>query len=163
MSAELTMPKLSDSMADAVIIKWLKSPGEGFRRGDALIEVETDKATVVYEAEDDGTLGAILVPEGGTAAVGQPIAQLGSGNGAPPVVVRLRAGLPWREAVRAELPMDVLTVPLGLVGAAAGYLGTEMGWWAAALVVAPTPLVPELVLVHARRAGALAVTLPPPR
>ena len=64
MSAELTMPKLSDSMADAVIIKWLKSPGEGFRRGDALIEVETDKATVVYEAEDDGTLGAILVPEG---------------------------------------------------------------------------------------------------
>ena len=87
MSAELTMPKLSDSMADAVIIKWLKSPGEGFRRGDALIEVETDKATVVYEAEDDGTLGAILVPEGGTAAVGQPIAQLGSGNGAPPVPV----------------------------------------------------------------------------
>jgi pyruvate dehydrogenase E2 component (dihydrolipoyllysine-residue acetyltransferase) len=79
--SELTMPKLSDSMADAVIIKWLKSPGEGFRRGEALFEVETDKATVVYEAEADGMLAEILVPEGGTASVGQPVAQLGT-NGA---------------------------------------------------------------------------------
>lgn len=78
MSTELAMPKLSDSMADAVIVKWLKSPGETFRRGEALIEVETDKATVVYEAEADGMLGTILVAEGSAAAVGQPIAQLGS-------------------------------------------------------------------------------------
>ena len=48
------MPKLSDSMADAVILRWLKSPGEAFERGEGLIEVETDKATVVYEAESDG-------------------------------------------------------------------------------------------------------------
>jgi pyruvate dehydrogenase E2 component (dihydrolipoyllysine-residue acetyltransferase) len=78
-ATQLTMPKLSDSMAEAVIIKWLKSPGEAFARGEALIEVETDKATVIYEAETDGTLGAILVPEGGTAAIGQPIATLGTG------------------------------------------------------------------------------------
>ena len=76
MAAELTMPKLSDSEADAVIIRWLKSPGEEFRRGDALLEVETDKATVVYDAEADGTLEAILVPEGEAAAVGQAIAVL---------------------------------------------------------------------------------------
>ena len=74
MAADLTMPKLSDSMADAVILKWLKSPGEAFHRGEALIEVETDKATVVYEAEADGTLQAILVPEGESASVGQAIA-----------------------------------------------------------------------------------------
>ena len=74
MGDQLTMPKLSDSMADAVIIKWLKTPGEAFARGEALIEVETDKATVVYEAESDGTLAAILVAEGETAAVGEPIA-----------------------------------------------------------------------------------------
>ncbi len=79
---ELAMPKLSDSMADAVILRWLKSPGEAFARGEGLIEVETDKATVVYEAEWDGTLDAILVPEGGTAAVGQPIATLANGEGA---------------------------------------------------------------------------------
>ena len=56
MARELTMPKLSDSMADAVIVRWLKSPGDAFERGEGLIEVETDKATVVYEAESDGAL-----------------------------------------------------------------------------------------------------------
>jgi pyruvate dehydrogenase E2 component (dihydrolipoamide acetyltransferase) len=79
-ATQLTMPKLSDSMADAVIVRWLKSPGDGFARGEALIEVETDKATVVYEAEADGTLGAILVPEGATASIGQPIATLANGD-----------------------------------------------------------------------------------
>jgi pyruvate dehydrogenase E2 component (dihydrolipoamide acetyltransferase) len=78
MTADLTMPKLSDSVADAVILRWLKAPGDPFRRGEGLLEVETDKATVVYEAEEDGTLESILVPEGGTAAVGQPIAKLGA-------------------------------------------------------------------------------------
>jgi pyruvate dehydrogenase E2 component (dihydrolipoamide acetyltransferase) len=79
---ELTMPKLSDSMADAVILRWLKSAGEDFARGEGLIEVETDKATVVYEAEWDGTLDSILVPEGATVAVGEPIATLANGDGA---------------------------------------------------------------------------------
>ena len=68
------MPKLSDSMADAVIVRWLVSPGEAFERGEGLVEVETDKATVVYEAEAAGTLDAILVPEGASAAIGEPIA-----------------------------------------------------------------------------------------
>ena len=81
---ELTMPKLSDSMADAVILRWLKAAGEDFARGEGLIEVETDKATVVYEAEWDGTLDAILVPEGATVAVGEPIATLVNGDGAAP-------------------------------------------------------------------------------
>ena len=79
---ELTMPKLSDSMADAVILRWLKSAGEAFARGEGLIEVETDKATVIYEAEWDGTLDSILVPEGSTVAVGEPIATLANGDGA---------------------------------------------------------------------------------
>jgi pyruvate dehydrogenase E2 component (dihydrolipoamide acetyltransferase) len=76
------MPKLSDSMADAVILRWLKAVGEEFTRGEGLIEVETDKATVVYEAEWDGTLDAILAPEGATVAVGEPIATLANGDGA---------------------------------------------------------------------------------
>jgi len=79
---ELTMPRLSDSMADAVILRWLKSPGQAFERGEALIEVETDKATVVYEAESGGTLGSILAPEGTTVAVGAPIATLANGDAA---------------------------------------------------------------------------------
>jgi pyruvate dehydrogenase E2 component (dihydrolipoamide acetyltransferase) len=74
------MPKLSDSMADAVILRWLKSPGDTFEKGDGLIEVETDKATVVYEAEWDGTLASILAPEGATVEVGEPIATLANGE-----------------------------------------------------------------------------------
>ena len=76
------MPKLSDSMADAVIVRWLKAPGDAFARGEGLVEVETDKATVIYEAEADGTLDAILAPEGSTVPIGQPIATLANGDGA---------------------------------------------------------------------------------
>jgi pyruvate dehydrogenase E2 component (dihydrolipoamide acetyltransferase) len=78
---QLTMPKLSDSMADAVIVRWLKAPGESFARGEALMEVETDKATVVYEAEADGTLETILAPEGASVSIGEPIATLADGAG----------------------------------------------------------------------------------
>jgi pyruvate dehydrogenase E2 component (dihydrolipoamide acetyltransferase) len=72
----LRMPRLSDSMTEATVVGWLKQPGEAFRRGDPLVEVETDKATVVYEAEADGVLAEILVTEGGTASLGDPIARL---------------------------------------------------------------------------------------
>ncbi len=101
---ELTMPKLSDSMADAVILRWLKSAGEEFARGEGLIEVETDKATVVYEAEWDGTLDAILVPEGATVAVGEPIATLANGDGAVPGDVRPAAPQPERPTPAAAAP-----------------------------------------------------------
>jgi pyruvate dehydrogenase E2 component (dihydrolipoamide acetyltransferase) len=66
-------------MSEATIITWLKQPGDEFRRGEPLVEVETDKATVVYEAEADGLISEILVLEGETAGLGQPIARL---NGA---------------------------------------------------------------------------------
>jgi len=85
----LTMPKLSDSMADAVIVRWLKTPGDSFERGEALIEVETDKATVVYEAEAPGTLESILVPEGASASIGDPIAMLANGGGPQPAAMRV--------------------------------------------------------------------------
>ena len=82
----LRMPRLSDSMDEATIVAWLKQPGEAFLRGEPLIEIETDKATIVYEAEADGLLAEILVPEGGTATLGEPIARLAGGNSndAPP-------------------------------------------------------------------------------
>ncbi len=84
-SSVLLMPRLSDSMEEATIVAWLKQPGEAFLRGEPLVEVETDKATVVYEAEADGLLAEILVSEGGTAALGEPIARLdGEGDDARP-------------------------------------------------------------------------------
>jgi pyruvate dehydrogenase E2 component (dihydrolipoamide acetyltransferase) len=95
---ELIMPKLSDSMADAVILRWLKSVGEAFELGEGLIEVETDKATVVYEAEWNGTLDSILAPEGATVAVGEPIATLANGDGAAGREARPAPSSPEREA-----------------------------------------------------------------
>ena len=78
------MPRLSDSMSEATIVSWLKQPGETFQRGEPLVEVETDKATVVYEAEADGLLAEILVSEGVAASLGEPIARLGGDDGDEP-------------------------------------------------------------------------------
>ena len=89
--APLTMPKLSDSMEEATIVRWLKSEGEPFTRGEPLAEIETDKATIVYEAEGDGVIRRFVVPEGGTARVGDAIADLGGGPAAVPEPGRARA------------------------------------------------------------------------
>src|SRR3954470_18417238 len=78
------MPKLSDSMEDAVIVRWLKDAGQSFARGEPLAEIETDKATVVFEAETDGVIATIVVPEGGAARVGEAIATLGGDGASPP-------------------------------------------------------------------------------
>jgi len=136
---ELTMPKLSDSVADAVIVKWLKSPGEPFRRGDALLEVETDKATVVYEAETDGTLETILVPEGGTAAVGAPIAALaGAGPALPRVAAPVAADRANATPVARRTAVELGVSLHGVEGSGpGGRIGREDVVRAAA---SPTPL-----------------------
>jgi pyruvate dehydrogenase E2 component (dihydrolipoyllysine-residue acetyltransferase) len=73
---DIGMPRLSDSMEEATILTWLKEPGDSFARGEPLVEVETDKATVVYEAEVDGVLEEIVVPDGETAELGALIARI---------------------------------------------------------------------------------------
>jgi pyruvate dehydrogenase E2 component (dihydrolipoamide acetyltransferase) len=72
---EISMPRLSDSMEEGTILKWLAAEGAQIKRGDELAEIETDKASMVYEADEEGTLH-ILAGEGDTLAVGAPIAQL---------------------------------------------------------------------------------------
>jgi pyruvate dehydrogenase E2 component (dihydrolipoamide acetyltransferase) len=74
---EVVMPRLSDSMEEGTILKWLKGDGDEVARGDQLVEIETDKATVTFEAAASGTLH-ILAPEGETVPVGAPIAQIGA-------------------------------------------------------------------------------------
>jgi pyruvate dehydrogenase E2 component (dihydrolipoamide acetyltransferase) len=73
--SDITMPQLSDSMEEGTILTWLKAPGENVELGDELVEIETDKATVTYNAEVAGVL-EILVVEGTSVAVGDPIARL---------------------------------------------------------------------------------------
>ena len=77
MSEELTMPRLSDTMEEGRIGRWLKREGESFREGDVIAEIETDKATMEFQAYDDGTVLRIIVDDGETAALGAPIAIVG--------------------------------------------------------------------------------------
>src|SRR3954453_6919688 len=77
--ADVAMPRLSDSMEEGTILKWLKSDGDEVKRGEELVEIETDKANMTYEADSDGTL-TIVAKEGDTLPVGEPIARLGDGS-----------------------------------------------------------------------------------
>ncbi len=70
MPIEITMPKLTDTMTEATLAKWLKKEGESVKPGDMIAEVETDKATQELEAFEAGTVAKILIPEGGKTAVG---------------------------------------------------------------------------------------------
>jgi pyruvate dehydrogenase E2 component (dihydrolipoamide acetyltransferase) len=80
MALDVVMPKLSDTMEEGKILRWLKKPGDRVAKGEALAEVETDKADMELESEAAGVLGEILVDEGGSAAVGQKIATIGDGG-----------------------------------------------------------------------------------
>jgi pyruvate dehydrogenase E2 component (dihydrolipoamide acetyltransferase) len=73
--SDVIMPRLSDSMEEGTIIKWLKQPGDAVRSGEPLADIETDKATVTYEADAEGFL-QILAREGDTLAIGATIARL---------------------------------------------------------------------------------------
>lgn len=72
--AEITMPKLSDTMTEGVVVRWHKKQGEPVNVGDVLAEIETDKATMEMEAFDDGVLKEIYAQEGQKVAVGDRIA-----------------------------------------------------------------------------------------
>jgi pyruvate dehydrogenase E2 component (dihydrolipoamide acetyltransferase) len=76
------MPRLSDTMEEGAISTWHKRPGDKVAVGDVLVEIETDKAVMEYEAYQAGTLTQILVPEGQNADIGAPIALLDDGVGA---------------------------------------------------------------------------------
>src|SRR6266566_4887114 len=81
--SEISMPRLSDTMEEGTIARWLKSPGDEIKKGDILAEIETDKATMDLEAYEAGTLQQILVQEGETVPIGQAVALIGSGAVAP--------------------------------------------------------------------------------
>jgi len=81
MAVELKMPALSPTMEEGTLAKWLVKEGDEVKSGDILAEIETDKATMEFEAVDEGKIAKILVPEGSEGVkVGQPIAIL-AGDG----------------------------------------------------------------------------------
>ena len=76
MKNELKMPKLRPEMECGVLCAWLKEPGEAYRKGEAIFEIETEKVVNQVEAEQDGVMGRQLVEEGDEVAVGAPIAEV---------------------------------------------------------------------------------------
>ena len=78
--SEVNMPRLSDTMEEGTIARWLKKAGDEIKKGDILAEIETDKATMDLESYDAGVLERILVQEGQTAPIGQAVAIIGSGK-----------------------------------------------------------------------------------
>src|SRR3954462_5079877 len=83
MASEVVMPRLSDSMEEGTILKWLVSEGDEVKRGQEIVEIETDKANMTYEADTDGALIEIVAQEGDTLPIGELIARIGEPGEAP--------------------------------------------------------------------------------
>ncbi len=90
------MPKLSDTMTEGTVVRWLKNVGDQVEIGDEIAEIETDKATMAMEAFDEGILSEILIEEGAKAAIGATLAILREeGEDAPePVATPTEAPAP---------------------------------------------------------------------
>jgi pyruvate dehydrogenase E2 component (dihydrolipoyllysine-residue acetyltransferase) len=110
---EIVMPRLSDSMEEGTILKWLKDDGEPVARGEPLAEIETDKATLTYESDAAGVL-TIVAPAGETLPIGSVIARLDAGNGAsasaPPQPTAAPAE-PAAPAPAAATPAEAVAQP----------------------------------------------------
>jgi pyruvate dehydrogenase E2 component (dihydrolipoamide acetyltransferase) len=80
MATKVMMPKLSDTMDEGKILKWLRKEGEKVKQGEPLVEIESDKADMELEAYDSGILRKIVVPDGGKAPIGALIGIIGDAN-----------------------------------------------------------------------------------
>lgn len=83
MATDIVMPRLSDSMEEGTVLTWMKSVGDEVALGEELVEIETDKANMVYESDAAGTLIEIVASEGDTLPIGEVIARVGEAGEAP--------------------------------------------------------------------------------
>jgi len=107
MAIELKMPALSPTMEEGTLAKWLVKEGDSVSAGDILAEIETDKATMEFEAVDEGTVTKILVPEGtDEVKVGTVIALIG-GEGEAAAEASAEAPAAAQKAEESEAPAPV--------------------------------------------------------
>jgi pyruvate dehydrogenase E1 component beta subunit len=108
MAIELKMPALSPTMEEGTLAKWLVKPGDAVKSGDILAEIETDKATMEFEAVDEGIVGNILIAEGTEGVkVGTVIATIAGEDDAPVAMVApvaKAAPVQVKAAPKAETP-----------------------------------------------------------
>ncbi|MEL0155794.1 pyruvate dehydrogenase complex E1 component subunit beta [Sphingopyxis sp.] len=120
MAIELKMPALSPTMEEGTLAKWLVKEGDAVKSGDILAEIETDKATMEFEAIDEGTIAQILVPEGtDNVKVGTVIATIsGEGEEAAPAPAPAAAPAPAEDPAPAVTPAPAAEKPAPAVRAA---------------------------------------------
>ena len=125
MATEVLMPALSPTMTEGKIARWLKHEGEPVRAGDALAEIETDKATMEVEAIDEGVLARIVVPEGTEhVAVNTPIAVISANGEEVAVAERTAPKAEARHKVPSEAPATRAS-PVRATGTARPVIATE--------------------------------------
>lgn len=115
----INMPKLSDTMTEGTLVRWLKKEGDKVEMGDILAEVETDKATMEMESFDEGILKEVYVKEGGKIGVGQKIALiLGDGESAdaPAAAPTAKSAEAAASAPAAAAPASTAPAPAAASG-----------------------------------------------
>jgi len=109
--AEIIVPELAESITEGTISRWIKQPGETIERGEFIVELETDKVNVEIISEEAGIVQEHLAAEGDTVDVGQVIAIVGEGSGAP------AASTPKEEAAATPAPEKAVETPTTETGA----------------------------------------------
>ena len=106
--AKVTMPQLGETVAEGTIGRWLKRPGERVVKGEALVEIVTDKVNAEVPSPFEGILAELLVEEGAAVPTGADIAIIEEAEGAPSAEVPIEA---------PETPVPHAAVPLAAVSA----------------------------------------------
>src|ERR1700712_87150 len=107
MSTEILMPALSPTMEEGKLSKWLVKEGDTVKSGTILAEIETDKATMEFEAVDEGKIGQILVAEGNQGVkVNSPIAILLADGEAPGAAPAKKAASAPKAEAKSEAPKE---------------------------------------------------------
>jgi pyruvate dehydrogenase E2 component (dihydrolipoamide acetyltransferase) len=150
---DVLMPRLSDTMEEGVLSRWLKKEGDAVHKGDVLAEIETDKATMELEAYDVGVLERLLVAEGTTVSIGEPIAVIGDGT-------RDNAAGPAAAPLAAPKGSPAAAAPTGPKPAQAAAPSTSGVPAAAATRVPTSPLARKTALDHGIDLATIAGTGP---
>ena len=116
---DFLVPKLSATMESAKVLRWLKEAGQRVRQGEALVELETDKAAIEVEAPADGTLESILAPEGTELPIGAALGRLTT-SGAEPAASASPAKAAPTHIVKAKKPAPAPTSTPAPASPAAG-------------------------------------------
>ena len=111
MATLIAMPKLSDTMDEGIILKWLKKEGEAIKQGEILAEVQTDKADMELEAYDGGIVRKLFVPEGGGVPVGSPIAIIGTADEDISAMLQTSGTASPKKSVHADSPAPQAAAP----------------------------------------------------